>query len=158
MNPLRSIGGVLGGLGVISFIVQAMEFSLVMARAGGRVADMPQYLAIANQPVILAAKLLYYPMAGVLGGYVAARVAMKYEMHHAAAAAAAQTVGLIWGFSRGEFAAYTPIWMRVALIVLTGPAMMVGAAVRTRAAQSTDLGAAAPKLATSEGGGRREQE
>ncbi len=134
MNPLRSIGGVLGGLGVISFIIQVMEFSLVMAMAGGRVADMAQYLAIGNQPGILAAKLVYYPVAGVLGGYVAARVAMKHEMPHAAAAAAAQTVALIWGFTRGEFASYTPIWVRVALIILTGPAMMVGAAVRTRAA------------------------
>ena len=77
MNPLRSIGGVLGGLGVISLIVQAMEFSLVMAMAGGRIGNMAQYLAIANQPVILAAKLVYYPVAGLLGGYVAARVAMR---------------------------------------------------------------------------------
>ena len=134
MNPLRSIGGVLGGLGVISFIIQVMEFSLVMAMAGGRVADIAQYLAIGNQPGILAAKLLYYPVAGILGGYVTARVAMKHEMHHVAAAAAAQTVALIWGFTRGEFAAATPIGIRIALIVLTGPAMMVGAAVRARAA------------------------
>ena len=120
----------------MSFIIQVMEFSLVMAMAGGRVADMAQYLAIGNQPVILAAKLLYYPVAGILGGYVTARVAMTYEMHHAAVVAAAQTVALIWGFTRGEFASYTPIWVRVALIVLTGPAIMVGAAVRTRAARS----------------------
>ena len=159
VNPLRSIGGVLGGLGVISFIIQVMEFSLVMAMAGGRVADMSQYLMIANQTGILAAKLVYYPVAGLLGGYVTARVAMHYEMHHAAAAAAAQTVALIWGFFiRDDFASYTPIGVRVALIVLTGPAMMVGAAVRTRAAQSTDVGAAAPKLGMSEGGSRPDQE
>jgi hypothetical protein len=161
VNPLRSIGGVLGGLGVISFIIQVMEFSLVMAMAGGRVADMSQYLVIANQTGILAAKLVYYPVAGLLGGYVTARVAMNYEMHHAAAAAAAQTVALIWGFTRGEFASYTPIGVRVALIILTGPAMMVGAAVRTRAAQSIETGTgflAAPKLGTSEGGSRPDQE
>ena len=97
---------------------------------------MSQYLALGNQPGMLAAKLVYYPMAGVLGGYVTARVAMKHEMHHAAVAAAAQTVALIWGFSRGEFASSTPIVIRVALIVLTGPAMMVGAAVRARAANA----------------------
>ena len=134
VNPLRTIGGVLGGLGVISFIIQVMEFSLVMAMSGGRVADMAQYLAIGNQPGILAAKLLYYPVAGVLGGYVVARVALVHEMRHAAAAAAAQTVALIWGFTGGEFAAATPLWARVALVIMMGPAMMVGAAVRTRAA------------------------
>ncbi len=134
VNPLRSIGGVLGGLGVISFIIQVMEFSLVMAMAGGRVADMSQYLAMSNQTGILAAKLAYYPVAGLLGGYVSARVAMNHEMHHAAAVAAAQTVALIWGFTRGEFASYTPIGVRVALIILTGPAIMVGAAIRARAA------------------------
>jgi hypothetical protein len=145
MNPLRSIGGVLGGLGVMSFLIQVLEFSLVMASAGGRVLDMSEYLAVANQPVILLAKLAYYPMAGVLGGYVVARVAMIKEMHHAAAAAAAQTVALIWGFTNGEFASATPVWTRVALIVLTGPAMMIGAAVRARAAHaeahSTEVGA-----------------
>ena len=59
---------------------------------------------------------------------------MRHEMHHTAAAAAAQTMALIWGFSNGEFASATPIWVRVALIVVMGPAMMVGAAVRARAA------------------------
>jgi hypothetical protein len=135
VNPIRSLGAVLGGLAVISLVVEALEFSLVTAVSGGRVSDMGQYFAVRNQTGILAAKLVYNTVAGVLGGYVTARVAMADEMRHAAAAAAAQTVALIWGFTAGEFASYTPIWMRIALVILMGPAMMVGAAVRARAAR-----------------------
>jgi hypothetical protein len=136
VNPLRSIGSVLGGLGIMSLLIQMLEFSLVMATAGGTVHDMSQYLILGNQPALLAAKLVYYPIAGLIAGYVTARVAMVHEMRHAAAAAAAQTVALIWGFTTGEFASYTPILVRVALVIMTGPAMMVGAAVRARAARS----------------------
>lgn len=135
-NPIRMIGGVIGGLAVISLVVEALEFTLVTAASGGRVTDMGQYFAVRNQTGILLAKLVYSSVAGILGGYVAARVAMAAEMRVAAAAAAAQTVGLIWGFTGGEYASYTPFWVRAALIVLMGPAMMVGAAVRARAAQA----------------------
>ena len=144
-NPIRSLGAVLGGLGVISLVAELLEFSLVTAVSGGRVTDMSQYFAVRNQTGILAAKLVYSTVAAILGGYVTARVAMVDEMRHAAAAAAAQTVALIWGFSGGEFAAATPMWVRIALVVLMGPAIMVGAAVRARAAlaeaAATDVGA-----------------
>ncbi len=42
---------------------------------------------------------------------------------------------LIWSFTVGEYAAYTPVWTRIALVALTGPAMVAGAAVRARAAR-----------------------
>ena len=32
-----------------------------------------------------------------------------------------------------RFAAYTPVWMRIALILVTGPAMIAGAAIREKA-------------------------
>ena len=144
LNPIRSLGAVLGGLGVISLVVEALEFTLVTAASGGRVTDMAQYFAIRNQTGILAAKLVYNTVAAILGGYVTARVAMADEMRHAAAAAAAQTVALIWGFTAGEFASYTPIWMRIALVILMGPAMMVGAAVRARAS-SVEAGLSRPE-------------
>jgi hypothetical protein len=136
VNPLRSIGGVLGGLGVISLMIQALEFSLVMAISGGKVADMRAVLSPCQPTRYACRQAGVLPDRGLLGGYVTARVAMKHEIHHVAVAAAAQTVALIWGFTRGEFASYTPIVIRVALIVLTGPAMMVGAAVRARAANA----------------------
>jgi hypothetical protein len=54
-------------------------------------------------------------------------------MRHAAAAALLQTAALIWGFTAGEYASYTPLWMRLALVLLMGPAIMAGAAIRARA-------------------------
>lgn len=43
--------------------------------------------------------------------------------------AAAQKATLAWSFSVGEYAAYTSVWTRIALVLLIGPAMVVGAAV-----------------------------
>jgi hypothetical protein len=50
-----------------------------------------------------------------------------------------QTAALIYGFTAGEYAAYTPIWMRIALIGLTGPAMLAGGMIRHRAARHERL-------------------
>ena len=48
--------------------------------------------------------------------------------------AAVLTAALIWAFTADEYAAYTPVWTRIALVVLVGPAIVAGAAVRVRAA------------------------
>ncbi len=136
MTLIRSVVAVLAGLGLISLVVEPLEFTLVKAVAGGEVNDMAGYFAIRNQPGILAAKLVYNTLAAILGGYLTAKVAQTNEMRHAAIAAAAQTLSFIWGFTVGEFAAFTPVWMRVALVVLTGPAMLLGGSIRARAAAS----------------------
>ena len=93
-----------------------------------------EYFAVRNQPGMLVAALVYNSVAAFLAGYVAAKVADVQELMHTGVAAAVQTVALIWGFSTGPYAALTPIWTRVALVLLTGPAMMAGAVVRARAA------------------------
>lgn len=136
MNPIRSTLAVLGGILLISVVVEVLEFTLVNARTGGAIVDMPGYFAVRNQPAMLAAKLVYNSLAAVLGGYMIARVAGGGEMIHGAAGALVQTAGLVWGFTAGEYAAFTPVWMRVALVALTGPAMIAGASVRARAARS----------------------
>lgn len=133
MNPLRSIVAILGGVLLISVVVEVLEFTLVNARAGGAIRDMPGYFAVRNQPMMLAAKLGYNTFAAVLGGYMTAKVAGHQEMLHGVVAALLQTAALIWGFTAGEYAAFTPVWMRVALVLLTGPAMMAGALIRARA-------------------------
>ena len=38
-----------------------------------------------------------------------------------------QTAVLVWSFTAGEYAASTPGWTRIALVALTGPAMIGGA-------------------------------
>ena len=136
MDIIRSIVAVLGGIGLISIVVEALEFSLVNAVAGGAITDMQGYFAVRNQPGILIAKLGYNSVGGVLGGYLTAKVSGRQEMQHAWAAAILQTAGLVWGFTGGEFAAFTPVWMRIALVLLTGPAMLVGASIRARAVRS----------------------
>ena len=49
--------------------------------------------------------------------------------------AGVQTAVLVWSFTAGEYAAYTPVWTRIALVALTGPAMIAGASLRARAAR-----------------------
>jgi hypothetical protein len=135
MNIIRSIMAILGGIGLISIVAELLEFTLVAAAAGGPLTDLEGYFAIRNRPSILATKLVYNSVAAVLGGYMTAKIAGRREMLHAQVAAALQTAALIWGFTIGEYAGVTPVWMRIALVLLTGPAMLVGALVRARAAR-----------------------
>jgi hypothetical protein len=134
VSPIRSIVAVLGGILLVSVVVEVLEFTLVNARAGGAITDMSEYVAVRNQPVMLAAKLVYTSLAAVLGGYMTAKVAGRQELLHGGVAALAQTAALIWGFTAGDYAAFTPVWMRVALVALIGPAMVAGASIRARAA------------------------
>jgi hypothetical protein len=83
---------------------------------------------------MFAAKLVYQTLAAILGGYMTAKIAQRDQMKHGALAAAVQTTALVWGFTAGEFASFTPAWMRVALVLVTGPAMLAGAWVRAQAA------------------------
>ncbi|MBM3818715.1 MAG: hypothetical protein FJW14_06820 [Acidimicrobiia bacterium] len=137
-NPLRSALAVIAGVAVISLVVQSLEFTLVNAVADAPVRDMAGYFAVANRPSMLAAKLGYQTLAAILGGYLTAKIAESERLKHGALAAAVQTTALVWGFTAGEYAAFTPVWMRVALVVVTGPAMLAGAWVRAQAAQILD--------------------
>ena len=136
MEIIRSVIAVLGGIGLISIVVEVLEFTLVNAVAGGTITDIQGYFAVRNQPAILIAKLGYNSVGAILGGYLTARVAGRQEMRHAWAAAFVQTATLVWGFTASEWAEFTPVWMRIALVLLTGPAMLVGASIRAGAARS----------------------
>ena len=132
-GPIRSIVAVLGGLGLFALVTETLEFTLVTAAAGGSISDMPAYFAVRNRPVILAAKLLYNTLAAILAGYMTAKIAGRRELLHGAVVVIVQTIALVWGFTAGEYASFTPIWMRVALVLTTGPAMVLGASIRARA-------------------------
>jgi hypothetical protein len=137
VEVIRSIIAVLGGIGLLSIVVEVLEFSLVNAVAGGTITDMQGYFAVRNQPAILTAKLGYNSVGAILCGNLTARDACRQEMRHAWVAAFVQTAALIWGFTGSAYAEFTPGWMRIALVLLTGPAMLVGASIRARAARST---------------------
>lgn len=140
INPIRSIVAVLGGLGLVSLVTEALEFTLVTAVSGGSIADIPGYFEVRNRPTILAAKLVYNTLAAVLGGYMTAKVAGSRQLLHAGVAALLQTMALIWGFTQSEYAVFTPVWMRIVLVLSTGPAMMTGAAVHARAMHQSEIG------------------
>jgi hypothetical protein len=136
MGLIRSLIAVLGGMGLVSILVEVLEFALVSAVAGGAVTDMAGYFAVRNRPMMLGAQFGYNMIAAVLGGYLTARVAGTREMLHGGVAALGKTMALAWGFTVGEYAELTPAWMRIALVLATGPAMLVGALIRARAARS----------------------
>jgi hypothetical protein len=136
MSVTRSLVAVLGGMGLVSILVDVLEFTLVNAAAGGTITDMEGYFAVRNRPVMQAAQLGYNVVAAVLGGYLTARVAGTREMLHGGVAGFGKTMALAWGFTFGEYAAFTPAWMRIVLVLATGPAMLAGAWIRARAARS----------------------
>ncbi|MBI4266283.1 MAG: hypothetical protein HY657_18065 [Acidobacteria bacterium] len=140
MNLVRSLIAVIGGVALVSLVVEPLEFTLVNAVADASIEDMAGYFAVRNRPGILAAKLVYNSLAAVLGGYMAAKIAGTREMAHASAAALLQTAALIWGFTLSEYAPFTPAWTRVALVVLTGPAMLAGGMIRAKAASGASTG------------------
>ena len=132
----RSVIAVIGGVALISLVVESLEFTLVNAVADEEVLDLAGYFAVRNQPAVLGAKLVYNTLAALLGGYMTAKIAGTAEMTHGGVAALVQTAALVWGFTAGEYASFTPLWTRIALVLLMGPAMMAGAAIRARAAQA----------------------
>lgn len=134
MNMVRSLLALLVGMGLFRLIVAVLETVLVGAAANGPVANEAAYFAVRNQPAMLAAALGYNSVAAFLAGYVMAKIAGVHDLMHAGVGAAIQTAALLWSFTAGEYAASTPAWTRIALVVLIGPAMVAGAAVRARAA------------------------
>jgi hypothetical protein len=130
----RSLLAIVGGPLLMSLVVRSLGLTLVNAVAGAPITSMEQYFAIRNRPGILVAELVYTTLAAVLAGYVTAKIATTDQIKYAAGAAALQTMIFIYGFTAGDAAAFTPLWMRIALVVLVGPAMLFGASIRIRAA------------------------
>lgn len=133
MNPVRSILAVVGGIGVTLFTVQALEAVLVRASAGNTVVDLESFLVAANQPVMLIAKLVYSGLMGVLGGYLVGKVATRAPMGHAVFAAGLVAAVNVSGYTIDEQAAFTPMAIRVALVVIMSGAMLMGAMIRMKA-------------------------
>jgi hypothetical protein len=136
MNPVRSILAVLGGVALVNIVTQLLEAMLIAAAAGGPVTDPAALFAVRNRPAVLGAKLASDALVALLAGYMTAKIAGHRELLHAGAAAVVVTAALARGFTIGEGAALTPVWMRVALVAVTGPAMIAGASIRARAARS----------------------
>jgi len=134
MNPLRSLLAVVGGLAVILFTTQVLEVMLVTAVAGDTITDIEGFLVAANQPAMLAAKVVYSVLISILGGYLVAKVASVAPMSHAMFAALLLAWVLIQGFATDEMAAATPVSVRALLVVVMCGALLTGASIRAKAA------------------------
>ena len=132
---VRSVIAVLGAITVIFFLTEALEVPTIAILAEQRPADMDAYMAARSEPAVLAGRAGIAVMVGLLGGYLAAKVAGQYEMQHALAAVVLQAVMMLRGFAAEPPAAASPLWARLGLVTIVGIAMMVGAAVRARAAR-----------------------
>lgn len=136
MNPIRSILAVLGGIALVNILTQLLEAMLIAAAAGGPVADTASLFAVRNRPAVLGGTLASNALVALLAGYLTARIAGHRELLHGGATALVVTAALARGVTVGAGAELTPLWMRAALVVVTGPAIMAGALVRARAARS----------------------
>jgi hypothetical protein len=132
---MQNLLGLLVGMGVFRLVVAVLETALVGAVSDGAVTSEAEYFTVRNQPAMLAAALAYNSAAAFLGGYVMAKLAGARDLMLGGIGATVQTAILVWGFTAGEYADWTPVWARFALVLLIGPAMVVGAAVRARAAR-----------------------
>jgi hypothetical protein len=133
MNAIRGLVAVIGALAVTRLLVQPLEVTLVNALAQQPLNTAGDFAAVLNSPLMMAARLFYTGVAAILGGYVAARIAAHDPMRYTMVAAAFQAIVLIWGFAAG-FALPTPIWMRLALVVVSTTGILAGGAVRSAVA------------------------
>lgn len=129
LHPMRSVIAVLGGFLLLFVLSQALEWVLVNAVADTPLQSTEAYLAVRNRSGVFAGVLASQAVAALLAGYTAAKIAGAAEMSHAALAAALYA----WGIAAGEAAAIMPVWMRVATIAITAPAMLAAASIRAKA-------------------------
>jgi hypothetical protein len=146
MGLIRAIAAVVVGILLAYGLPWVLERVLVESVAGRNLYTAGDYYMVRNTAGLIAARIAMAVFLSVLAGHVAARVAKEDMVRTVAIAASALTLILLNEFTVGEFAWGTPIWMRVALVVITGPAMVLGALARAAAA---DLEAERGKSETS---------
>ena len=129
----RSIAIVVVGLLLLLFIDQTLERTLVMTMAQGvAIRDEASYLAIRNRQMVLAITVITHGFVSLLVGYVIGKLAGGREIQHAAATAALYMLAMI-SASAVPNVMLPPVWVRMALLVITPPAMIAGAYVRGQA-------------------------
>jgi hypothetical protein len=128
----RGIVVVLAAVLLLRFVDQTLEQTLVMALADMPVKDEASYVAIRNRPQVLAVLLATHAVAALLTGYVLAKLAGSHEVQHAAATAALVTLLLV-AASAAPNVLVPPVWVLVAMAVITPPALIAGAYVRGQA-------------------------
>jgi hypothetical protein len=135
MNPLRSVFAVLGGLilfGAVSSVMVWLTGGAPAAYSGLPSATLARLLAVQG-------------LAGLLAGYIAARVAGRDERQHGLTLSGLYCGLMIWSFVVTPEAAQVPRWIQVSTVATVGIAMLAGSAVRARARSVQSDGAAAAR-------------
>lgn len=129
---LRSVGAVFAALLLIGLIDQTLERTLVAALAQGAVTDEASYLAVRNRAGVLMVTVVTHTLAALLTGYILGKFAGYEEVRHAVAASVFATATYAMAFITPNVMV-PPVWVRVALMVVTPPALIAGAYVRGEA-------------------------
>lgn len=137
MSLIRSMAAVVAGILLAYGLPWLLERVLVESLAGRNLHSAGEYYAVRNTTGVIAARLMMGLFLSILAGHIAARIAREDVVRTVAIAAAALSLMLIWEFTGGAFAWGTPVWMRLALVAITGPAMVFGAYARAAAAAAT---------------------
>lgn len=130
IQALRTAGGVVAGILLVSVIAETIEFGLVSLVNGGMPRDPAQYFSIRNGDAFLAAKYACNGIAGMIGGYVAAWIARARPLAHGVVVAALQAIAFAAVTTNPEVAATAPTsaWIGFAFVTCAG--MIAGAWAR----------------------------
>ena len=129
---MRSLAAVIAAVMLLNFIDATFEQILVNAMAATPPADEKAFLDVRNQSTVLALLLVTHVLAALLVGYILARIAGAHEVRHALSAAAVIAVLYVIAFA-ADNVRLPPIWVRVAQLLVTPPALVAGAWVRREA-------------------------
>jgi hypothetical protein len=133
VEPLRSLLAVLVGLVLVRLLGQILEQTLVLSLAGEPPADMAAYVAVRNRAGVTAVLLFAHAFVSVMAGYVVGKIAGDLEVRHALVVGVLQLALFVWAFAVADAALLPPVWARVALLVVTLPALLAGATIRADA-------------------------
>ena len=135
MGLIRAALAVIVGIVIAYGLPWLLERVLVESLAGRNLYTAGDYYMVRNTAGIISARIVMGVFVSVLAGHVAARVAGEDMVRTVAISASALTILLISEFTTGEFAWGTPVWMRILLVLITGPGMVLGAYARAAAAE-----------------------
>lgn len=141
MKIVRLILGVIVGLMAITFVAELIEFSTVKLVSGKSFAELSSnqevYFEIRNQWGILVFKILYNFVAAMVGGYLVTWIAKSYATIGLYSLMGIQTLSLIWTGFLSELSDTGPLWMWIALLIVTPLGIYLG--YRQRITQSSKL-------------------
>ena len=129
---VRSAIAVVGGVLILNFMDATLERVLVSAVAQTAPIDQSAYLAVRNRPVVLTVTLVTHALASALAGYIIGKISGAHEVRHAIAAAVVLTAGYAATFF-SDNAMLPPAWVRIAMLIVTPPALVAGAHIHAEA-------------------------